>query len=661
MGSLASGCAPPAPAERPAGRAFGPPASELRYVVLEGGRRTGSASQRREADGVLSQKYDGGENSKLEVTLALDARGVFRRYAAKGKQWSSTIDESFQAEGASASWHDRTGTASAPTNGAFYWPPQWNEMTLGLLARALLAAPQRQLALLPSGSASIERLGSLPITIGEGRREVTQYLIAGFDRSPWPIWLDENGDVIAVSDGWTALVREGFEGGLPEIERAQEHAAAERRARLGALGRRPKALLIRNARLFDPLTLRVTAGTSVASSGSRIVAVGPDGRVDAPAGAEIIDAGGRFLMPGLWDNHAHLWRDWNPLMYVAAGVTTVREMGNLPTLPAWVKRLDAGVEVGPRVLMVQNVSGAGDEPFRANQTFVADERELEAVVSRAAEAGYVQMKARDIKPTLVPALVRSAHARRMRVSGHVPDGMSARQFVEAGAEEIQHLGFVTANFFFGQPPQPGRSSALRFAEELTTDAPVVRDFLGLLAARQVAIDVTTLGPSQPGPGEKGEGPLAPPAEYQYLSGRVPLEMQRALTDRVNASPNARKAFESNMRLFKAMHQANVTLVPGTEGVDLAGIGLLGELEVWALAGVAPAEVLRMATYDSARNMHVESDLGTLAPGKYADMLLVDGDPTVKLSDLRRGYRVIKDGWVYEPLGLFRALGITPAP
>jgi imidazolonepropionase-like amidohydrolase len=138
-------------------------------------------------------------------------------------------------------------------------------------------------------------------------------------------------------------------------------------------------------------------------------------------------------------------------------------------------------------------------------------------------------------------------------------------------------------------------------------------------------------------------------------------VQRALTERVNTSPSARKAFESNMRLFKAMHQANVTLVPGTEGVDLAGIGLLGELEVWALAGIAPAEVLRMATYDSARNMHVESDLGTLAPGKYADMLLVDGDPTVKIDDLRRGYRVIKDGWVYEPQSLLRAVGIAPAP
>jgi imidazolonepropionase-like amidohydrolase len=119
----------------------------------------------------------------------------------------------------------------------------------------------------------------------------------------------------------------------------------------------------------------------------------------------------------------------------------------------------------------------------------------------------------------------------------------------------------------------------------------------------------------------------------------------------------REAFPAMLRLLKALYDAGVTIIPGTD--SLAGYMLHHELELYVRAGIAPAEVLRMATLTPALVMGVNKDRGVIAAGKLADMIVVDGDPTKNIRDLRKITTVIKGGKVYDPAAIENALGIAP--
>lgn len=114
-----------------------------------------------------------------------------------------------------------------------------------------------------------------------------------------------------------------------------------------------------------------------------------------------------------------------------------------------------------------------------------------------------------------------------------------------------------------------------------------------------------------------------------------------------------------LQFLQALFKAGVTIIPGTD--TLAGFGLQRELELYAAAGIPTTSVLRMATLDSAAVNRRSDELGLIAPGWLADLIVVDGDPTASMSALRKVRRVIKNGVSYYPDELYEALGVAPAP
>src|SRR6184192_3358536 len=366
-------------------------------------------------------------------------------------------------------------------------PPEF----FGVLARALLKAPNHKLPLLPAGEATIEKLGK----VNSGNTEFTEYRITGLGFSPQPIWLDHNGTSASVSS-WFSVVPDGSESSISRLRDAQQKTDAawsERIAR--ALAHVPRGdLVIRNARLFDPRDLRVTPATSVVVSGERIVRVGPDADVKAPANAEIIDAQGRFLMPGLWDNHQH-FSDNDGALDLANGVTSARDMANdIDSFLERVARFDNGGELGPRVLKAGIIDGTGEFAGPTKMRIDTAEQAIQDV-DWYADHGYAQIKIySSVKPQLVPIIADHAHARGLRVSGHVPAFMSARQFVEAGADEIQHINFIELNFLYPQVKETrNRDRFVKVAEharEFTPDKPEVRDFIAFLARQKTVVDPT---------------------------------------------------------------------------------------------------------------------------------------------------------------------------
>ena len=632
--------------------------------ILIQGNAAGMQSVERQADGAVRAEYsynDRGRGDHIIATWKLDGAGVPVEYDGRGNDYmKAPIEEHFELKNGRASWKNRSEQGEqALTGEAFYLPMNAPPEFFGVLARALLKAPNRKLPLLPAGEAMIEQAAK----VTSGNTELTEYRITGLGFSPQSIWLDHNGTSVFVSP-WFSVVPDGSESSIPQLQDAQQKTDAAWSERIAyALAHVPRGdLVIRNARLFDPRDLRVTPGTTVVVSGERIIRVGPDADVKAPANAEIIDAQGRFLMPGLWDNHQH-FSDNDGALDLANGMTSARDMANdTDTFLQRIARFDNGSELGPRVLKAGIIDGTGEFAGPTKMRVDTAEQAIQDV-DWYADHGYAQIKIySSIKPEFVPIIADHAHARGLRVSGHVPAFMSARQFVEGGADEIQHLNFIVLNFLFPEVKETrNRDRFIKVAEragEFTPDKPEVREFINFLKDHHTVLDATINvfealfcgDPSAITPGLEEIVPRFPPQVRRAMrSGalEVPSDKQAAY----------REAFPAMLRLLKALYDAGVTIIPGTDA--LAGYTLHHELELYARAGIPPAEVLRMATWTPALVMGVNKDRGVIAPGKLADMILVDGDPTKNIRDINNITTVIKGGKVYDPIAIERALGIAP--
>jgi imidazolonepropionase-like amidohydrolase len=645
------------------------PAEQRSDKILIQGNTAGTQTLQTDASGVTRVEYsynDRGRGDHIIATWKLDAAGVPTEYEGRGNDYmKAPVEERFELKDGKAHWKNRSEQGEQSVTGeAFYIPVNAPPEFTGVLARALLKAPGHKLQLLPAGQASIEESGKLGVKGVKEKAELTQYRIIGLSFAPQTIWLNHNGDTAASVSSWFSVVQAPFEGAIPQLQAAQQSADNVWSEHLAhQVAHAPKGdLLIQNARLFDPRDLTVTPGMSVLVRADRILRVAPDADSKASADAEIIDAHGRFLMPGLWDNHQH-FSDIDGPLDLANGVTSARDMANdTDTFLERVARFDNGSELGPRVLKAGIIDGTGE--FAGPTKMRVDTAE-EAIhdVDWYADHGYAQIKIySSVKPELVPIIADRAHARGLRVSGHVPAFMSARQFVEDGADEIQHINFIELNFLFPEVKETrNRDRFIKVAEharEFTPHKPEVREFIGFLKQHHTVLDPTMDAfeglfcgdPTVVMPGLEDIAPRFPPqVRRQLLSGalEVPKDKEAAYHE----------AFPAMLRLLKALYDAGITIIPGTD--NLAGYMLHHELELYVRAGIPAAEVLRMATLTPALVMGVNKDRGTIAAGKLADMVLIDGDPTQDIRDLNKIKTVIKGGKVYDPPAIEKALGIAP--
>jgi hypothetical protein len=252
----------------------------------------------------------------------------------------------------------------------------------------------------------------------------------------------------------------------------------------------------------------------------------------------------------------------------------------------------------------------------------------------------------------------------MRVSGHVPAFMSAQLFVEAGADEIQHINFIVLNFLFDTVKDTRGTTRFtavaQHAHEFGPDNPKVQEFIAFLKAHHTVLD-PTLGIFQ---SLFCGDPAAVTPGLEAIAPRFPPQVRRSMLSGALAPPKGqeaayREAFPALLRLLKALSDAGTTIIPGTD--SLSGYSLLHELELYVRAGIPPAQVLRMATLTSAQVSGADAQRGVIAPGKLADMILIEGDPTAHIEDVHKIAMVIKGGRVFDPAQIEAALGIAPRP
>jgi imidazolonepropionase-like amidohydrolase len=560
--------------------------------------------------------------------------------------------------------HPRTGTPweerfeRGAASGHFVSLEYGVVFDLPLLVAALLARSDRTLPLLPDGEARLEEAGRREVAAHGERRTLTLYAVHGLDIAPEYLWLDEDGQLFAdrssVLAGWESVHRELMAASAEAVAR---HAAAV----LGRLSPAPRdrPLVIRRARLFDPARRTVTPATSVVIRGNRVAAVGPDDSIDVPPGAEVMDAAGRTVLPGLWDMHVHMHEGFieelDAPLFVAAGVTTVRDMGGDTRLLTSLRdRGVAGTAIAPRILPALIMYGPGQYPWGAA---VGTPEEARDAVDRFAALGYVQVKLYNpVPPELVPVIIERARQHGMRVSGHLPNGMTGRDVMDAGFDEIQHLFYAriaAADARLGADPD--------LAERMAAVRPETEDwrqFVDLLLEHDVVIDPSLAVVEETVGGQ-------PPRWLGAVIDRFPSRAGRMAVRHVGpAGPPGPlrdhwdEIVANGPALVKSLHDAGVMLVAGTDA-QIGGFELQRELEIYVEAGIPAADVLAMATLGAARIMGMDVDLGSIEPGKLADLIVVDGDPAEHIGDIRRVVSVVKDGRVYDPAAIYSALGLAP--
>jgi imidazolonepropionase-like amidohydrolase len=625
-----------------------------RYTVLMSTNVAGSQVVTTRGNEVtVDYEYnDRGRGPKTHSVIRLDERGIPVSMETTGNDYlKQPIEERFSVENGVAKWKNSAESGEGTTN-AFYASMYGPPLEAGLGARALLKAGGR-LALLPGGEATIRKVGEATLR----GTHVTAYEVGGMGFTPFEVWLDDDLNFFGSVSSWLSTIREGYEADVKQLVEQQDQRSAARTADLAKrFTRIPKGdLVITNARVFDPRTGTLSAPREIIVKGNRIVAESGQTLV-APT---TIDAAGKVVLPGLWDMHTHLG-DVDALINIAAGVTSTRDLGNdSDSLLALKKKIEAGDAIGPRIVMSGLIDGPG--PFKGPTNILAGtEEEAKTSIDFFADRGYQGIKIySSIKPELVPFMTKYAHEKGLRVSGHIPAGMRAENAVDAGYDEIQHINMLFLNFM---PDVTDTRTPARFTEpakrgaDLDLNSEEVRSFIAKLKAKNIVVDPTVTVFEDMFTARLG----TPSPSFAMISDRLPPQAKRYLLVGGLPVPEGmderyRASYRRMLDFVGALHKAGVTIVAGTDA--LAGFALHRELENYVSAGISTTDVLRIATLTAAQVAKRDQDLGTIEPGKLADFIIVDGDPTRNISDIRRVVTVVKDGKVFDPREIYGELGI----
>lgn len=638
------------------------------YDVFHAGRKSGAQKTVIQDDGDVHVSYsyrDNGRGPDIEEDFTLLSDGSFRSYRQTGKTtYGAKLDERFSISGRRASWQSPSERGSQELAGpAVYLPAYGSPETNAVIVRATQKAGGR-LAALPGGELKSERLSTARVGAPGAEREVALYAILGAGLQPDYIWLEAREEMplfASINVGGSHMVVAGYQSTTAELERLQQAAEA---AWLADAAKKhtqalPQPILIRNVRVFDAGLKSLGEPADVYVNGGRIAAIYP---ANSPAKdpATVIDGAGRALLPGLFDMHTH--EDaWNAMLQVAGGVTSSRDMGNdNDYLAKLIVDIAAGRAIGPHIEPAGYIEG--ESPFSSRGGFVvASVGEAQDAVDWYAERGYRQVKLyNSIKPEWAQPIAAYAHSRGLRVSGHVPAFSRAESAVREGYDELQHINQLMLNFV--SEPDTDSRTIVRFnlvgerSRDLDLDSQAVRDFIALLAERQTVIDATMA--TFEGTWNQKPGDLDP--SLAAVAAHVPFATQRAW--RINSTDVSgaklatyRESWQRMMQFLGRLYAAGVPLVAGTD--SLAGFMLHRELELYVQAGVPAGEAVRIATENGARYAGVLADRGTVERGKRADLILVDGDPTTNISDIRRVSYVLKDGIGYSPAEIYESLGI----
>jgi len=611
---------------------------------------------------------DRGRKVPLEANLHATRDYEPLSFAIRGNTSRFTkIDSAVEVRGQDATIRQGTQTRTISAPALFFaisgYAPVAMQMTMMRYWRA--HGSPKQLATLPSGSVEIQDRGEETVAV-EGRKvTVRRYSVHGLIWGLETLWMDGNNNLAALVstdaefDHFEA-VREEYESALAEFvasaARDEMKTLTEMSKKL--TGRRSGSFSFAGATLIDGTGKTPLANATVVVRNRRIVAVGPSDKVKVPTDAQRIDVSGKYIIPGLWDMHAHYEQvEWGPI-YLAAGVTTVRDVGNefefITAVRDAVNNEDA---LGPHMLLAGLVDGDG--PRALGVARVNSPVDAETWVKKYHDAGFQQMKIySSVKPENVRAICNDAHQLGMTVTGHIPTGMTALEGVDAGMDQINHITYITDLFFpkgfdFSKGSPEEREKMLESIDVNSADG---QHFIEFFKRHGTVIDPTVaLMEALSRPANRPYVELEPGAE------RVAPELHESING--GGLPPAEEAagklaLQKDLEIIGALHRAGVTIVAGTDQT-VPGFSVYREIELYQEAGFTPMEALQAATSVPARVMKSQTESGAIEAGKRADFDILDRNPLENIHNIRSVHWVIANGVLYDSAPLWEIVGFRP--
>lgn len=647
-------------------------ADSTRYIALvNGGKdKAGHLVTRRDGDThrVDYLFKDNGRGPELKERYRLAADGTFVTYQVKGvSTYGSIVDESFSRAGDRVRWKSTSDKGEQTVSGtALYSPLGGTPQGLSVALAALARRNDAKLPLIPSGVLSARKIAEAEVSRGTEKRKVQLVALTGVGFTPTTVWATADGMqrmFAYIYPGYVQIVEEGWESNAAALEKAQ--VAAEKQLLVEFNSRLahplPGATWIRNARVFDSERAILGPPSDVLIENGHIIEVSPAGTSRRQA-ARTLDAGNRVLLPGLFDMHVHAGF-WDGGLHIATGVTTVRDMGNDNATLLEIQRQErAGTLLMPSVVAAGFIEGESPNASRSGHV-IKNLAEAKQAVDWYHDNGFPQVKIYNSFPKEILADVTAyAHSRGLRVSGHVPAFLRAADVVRAGYDEIQHINQVLLNFLVDD--QTDTRTLERFylparkVADLDFDGAEVRGFIQLLADRKIVVDPTlaTFDFIRHKDGELSK-------EFAAVADHVPPDVRRGFFAAQMKIPDEAthalytKSYGRMVEFVGRLYRAGVPIVAGTD--DIPGFTLQRELELYVEAGLTPAQALQIATFNGARFTNLLHDRGIVSPGRRSDLILVDGDPTRDISDIRKVALVIKGDKAYYPSEVFEAQGVKP--
>ena len=588
---------------------------------------------------------DRGGRVQLAATLRTSPDFTPLSFKATGKSYRFVnVDSDVRIEGGAAIVKADGAESRVPLSAPFYTVDGYAPFAAQMMMlrywkqhgepRVLRTVPG-----LPANDVFIEPRGREAIRIGSAEVRLERYSIDGVVWGRETVWLDEKGGIAA------AITRAGglsFEAVREDLEPALvgfvQRATRDRLADLEAITTRTKLLksgtyAMVGATIVDGTGRPAIPDGVVLIRDGRIAEVGPRASVTIPPDVTTVSVDGKTIIPGLWDMHTHATQvEWAPV-YLAAGVTTVRDMGNeFEFITALRADITSTRALGPRIVAAGLIDGPGPNAFGVY--YAATPEVAKQAVAKYHDAGFEQIKIYSlITPELVKVICDEAHRLGMTVTGHVPNGMTITQAAGLGMDHIAHLGIR------GEAGSDEVNATIAFLKE-----------------HQTVID-----PTQSWGELLGHALGTPIAAFQPGVLKIPAPLNRVFSNAGVAgidAATARTRVERGLRIVKALHDAGVPIVVGTdEGIP--GHSVHREIELYVEAGFTPMEALQAATIVSARAMKMDAELGTIERGKRADLVVLNANPLDAIRNIRSVRWTISDGRVYDASALWQSVRFQP--
>jgi imidazolonepropionase-like amidohydrolase len=439
------------------------------------------------------------------------------------------------------------------------------------------------------------------------------------------------------------------------------------------------AIALKNVRVIDGTGAAALEDQTIVIIDGKIQSVAPSSTASVPANAQVLDLKGYTVLPGLVGMHNHMFFPMGgtppmysnmgisfPRLYLALGVTTIRTTGSVvPYTDLEIKKLiDNGRMIGPKMhITAPYLEGRGSfTPVMHTLTGADDARRM---VNFWADAGATSFKVyMNISRDELRAVVEEAHKRQLKVTGHLCS-IGYREAAEIGIDNLEHGLMADSEFVPNKQPDqcPGGGAVPASLRQLDLNGPAAQETIRTLVAKNVAI-TSTLPVFEAGQApltQSGVGAASALMNPRVFAVMSPEARVRYLTARARVSSTNdfvtlfRKAMDFERAFVKAGGLLIAGLDPTGNGGIVAGFGDLRQVELLVEAGFTPVEAIKIASLNGAKFLGEDARIGSIAPGKQADLMVVKGNPAATIADIEKVEIVFKDGVGYDSEKLIQSV------